>query len=513
MPAFSTGLCVWVAAILTIMNVSAAPGVINTVAGRFGGGFSGDGGDARLARISYFEELSFNSRGDLIFADASNHRIRLIDAVSGVVTTICGDGTAASTGDGGLAVDAKAHTPTGLVIDASDNIYFSEPTAHRVRRIDSVTNVVTTIAGTGGAGYSGDGGAALVALLNQPGPLAIDGAGNLFILDRLNNVVRRIDSATRVITTIAGGAGATFTGDGQVGTETLLRVPNGIAADLEGNVFISELAASRVRRVDAETGIVSTAMGTGEPGYNGDGKEGPETQITFPCGLTFREDGKLYLSDAIGSIRVIDLKTSLVSPVAGLLSSGGTGPDGGMATMTRLRHPGRVAFDSAGNAYFSDDAKIRKIEAGEFRPSYRPDLAIGAMRRDLIGLNRYSNRGVNQSIDGSLNGPGRGSISLSLVNRSTSNDLVAFNIFGVNRFIQASHHCFPDALSSDWAITSQGRTFAMASGDVLNIQGRYRWRVKRGDSISKTYTYVVRSLTDPSKIDVGKFRLSGKLRK
>lgn len=499
-------------AIMAMADVSAAPGVISTVAGRFGSGFSGDGGDARFARVSHFETLAFDSKGDLIFADRFNHRIRSIDGVSGIVTTICGDGTATSAGDGGLAVDAKAHTPEGLVIDVNDNIYFSEPISHRVRRIDSITNIVTTIAGTGVAGYSGDGGVASIAQLNRPGALAVDGAGNLFIVDGSNSAVRRIDAVTNVITTIAGGGGAAVTVDGEVGTETILRFPVGVAADSEGNVFISELVGARVRRVDAGTGIVSTVLGTGETGYNGDGKEGPETQIAFPEGLTFREGGRLYLSEGMGRVRALDLNTGLVSPVAGLLSFSDAGPDGGFATMTQLRGPGSVAFDSAGNAYFPDDAKIRKIEAGEFRPVYQPDFAIGTKVKDMIGLNRFSSRGVNQIFHSPLTGLRGRTISLRLVNRSTSNDIVNFSIFGVNRFIQTVYY-FPQESTTVFPISAQSRSFALASDGAVNIQARFYSKVKRVRSIRETYTYVVRSLADPSKIDVGKLRVSGDTRR
>ena len=281
-----------------------AEGVITTIGGTGERGFGGDGGPATEAQFNFPTGLAVDGSGNLYVADTGNTRIRRIDA-EGVITTIAGTGERGFGGDGGPATEAQFAWPTGLALDGSGNLYVADSGDNRVRRIDA-EGVITTFAGTGKYGFGGDGGPATEAQFSWPWQLALDGSGNLYVADHDNSRIRRID-AEGVITTFAGTGEWGFSGDGGAATEAQFSGPNGLAVDGSGNLYVSDRGNSRIRRIDAE-GVITTIAGSGpgssSGGYSGDGGPATEAQFSGPNGLVLDGSGNLYVSDR-HRIRVI----------------------------------------------------------------------------------------------------------------------------------------------------------------------------------------------------------------
>ncbi|HJU64200.1 MAG TPA: hypothetical protein VJ596_00925, partial [Gemmatimonadaceae bacterium] len=236
-----------------------------------------------------------------------------------------------SLGDGGPALRARLVTPVGLARDAQGNLYIAERGAHRIRRVAARTGIITTYAGTGKAGYSGDGGPASRATLTQPDEIVVDGAGNLIIADVFNDRVRRVDARTGIITTIAGTGTSGFSGDGGPATSAQLDGPFGLALDSRGNLYVADTENQRIRRIDARTGIITTVAGNGVWDYGGDG--GPALQASFarPHRLLADGDTALLIGDSFNlRIRRLDLGTGIIRRVAGT-GERGSGGDGGPA--------------------------------------------------------------------------------------------------------------------------------------------------------------------------------------
>ena len=277
-----------------------------TFAGTGEAGEVGNGGPATEAQFAFPTDPAVDGSGNLYVADSGNHRIRRIDA-EGVITTIAGTGVRGFGGDGGPATEAQFAAPTDLALDESGNVYVSDWRSRRIRRIDA-EGVITTIAGTGVRGFGGDGGPATEAQFAVPSGLAVDGSGNLYVADSGNHRIRRID-AEGVITTIAGTGVRGFGGDGGPATEAQFAAPTDLALDGSGNLYVTDLTAIRIRRIDAE-GVITTIAGSGpvfsQGGYSGDGGPATEAQFALPRGLAVDGSGNLYVADSGNQrIRVI----------------------------------------------------------------------------------------------------------------------------------------------------------------------------------------------------------------
>ena len=268
-------------------------GVITTIAGTGERGFGGDGGPATEAQLYSPVGLAVDGSGNLCVADYFNQRIRRIDP-EGVITTIAGTGERGFGGDGGPATEAHLNFPVGLAVDGSGNLYVADYFNQRIRRIDP-EGVITTIAGTGEPGFVGDGGPATEAHLNRPVRLAVDGSGNLYVSDSSNQRIRRIDPGG-VITTIAGTEDPGFGGDGGPATEALLNAPFGLAVDGSGNLYMADYLNQRVRRIDPD-GVITTIAGTGDRGFGGDGGPATDAHLNNPYGLAVDGSGNLYVAD------------------------------------------------------------------------------------------------------------------------------------------------------------------------------------------------------------------------
>ena len=361
-------------AVFSVLLADEGDRYVFTFAGTGEAGDGGDGGPATEAQLSEPRGLAVDGSGNLYVADSGNQRIRRIDA-EGVITTIAGTGVRGSSGDGGPATEAQFAAPGGLAVDGSGNLYVADWGNHGIRRIDA-GGVITTIAGTGVRGFSGDGGPATEAQFATPTDLAADGSGNLYVSDSANHRIRRID-AGGVITTIAGTGVRGFSGDGGPATEAQIAAPGGLALDGSGNLYVADSGNNRIRRIDAE-GVVTTIAGSG-PGFYlgvplGDGGPATEAQLAAPIDLALDGSGNVYVTDLTAiRIRRIDAE-GVITTIAGsgpVFSQGGYSGDGGPATEAQFALPRGLAVDGSGNLYVADSGnqRIRVIRPpGERNP-------------------------------------------------------------------------------------------------------------------------------------------------
>jgi sugar lactone lactonase YvrE len=345
-------------------------GIISTVVGNGSYGFSGDGGAATNAVLEGPVSVAVDASGTLFFEDGYNNRVRRVDT-NGVITTVAGNGVGAYTGDGGAATNASLDDPSGVAIDGSGNILIADLNNSRIRRVDA-NGIITTVAGNGLFGFSGDGGAATHAELDSPSDVAIDGSGNLFIADQVNNRVRKVDT-NGFITTLAGNGLLGISGDGATATNAELDSPYGLAVDASGNLFIAEPYNNLVRRVDTN-GFITTVAGdgyvnlaTGYSRYSGDGGAATNASLNRPLGLAVDAFGNLFIADSQNDvIRMVDTN-GFITTVAGDYSKGGSySGDGTTATNASLSFPSDVAVDLSGNLFIADQGnhRVREVRLG-----------------------------------------------------------------------------------------------------------------------------------------------------
>jgi len=260
-----------------------------------------------------------------------------------IITTFAGGGTG---GDGGPAVDCELYLPYGMAIDAAGNVYIADEYGYRVHKVD-VAGIITTFAGTGVAGFSGDDSAATVAMLSHPVGVAVDAAGNVYISDNGNNRIRMVNTAG-IITTFAGTGVVGYHGDDSAATAAEFHFPAGIAIDGSGNLYICDVNNSRIRKVNT-SGIITTIAGTGVPGVTSDGEPATATDIDMPNGITVDAAGNIFFTDF--SVGVYKINTSgIISTIAGAAASGYNG-DNRPATTAELNGPIGIAVDGDGNIY------------------------------------------------------------------------------------------------------------------------------------------------------------------
>ena len=331
-------------------------GVITTIAGTGERGFGGDGGPAAAAQLWSPADVVLDGAGNLYIADRGNQRVRKVDS-SGVITTIAGTGESGFGGDGGPAVQAQLNSPWGVVADGIGNLYIADRYSHRIRKVDS-SGIITTFAGTGESGFSGDGDRAVQAQLRAPTDLALDGADNLYITDTGNRRVRKVDSSG-TITTFAGTGDPWFGGDGGPAVAAQLWSPYGVSVDGAGNLYITDTSHHRVRKVDS-SGVISTVAGSREHGYSGDGGQATAARLQSPRSVAVSGTDNLYIADA-NNHRIRKVNSSgVISTITGSVKPG----DGGRAINAQLRSPTGVAVDGADNLYIADanDHRIRKVD-------------------------------------------------------------------------------------------------------------------------------------------------------
>ena len=360
------------------------PGIITTVAGNGVQGYGGDGGAATSAELSGPGVVAVDSAGNQFIAELFNNRIRKVAAGTGTITTVVGTGAAGFSGDGGAATSAELDYPSGVDLDSAGNLYIADTDNSRVRKVDVSTGIITTLAGNGVQGHSGDGGPAASAELNQPGGVRVDNAGNVFIADTGNHVVRKVAAGTGTITTVAGNGTKGYSGDGGPATGAELHFPDGVDVDSAGDLFIADTNNNRIRKVDGNTGMITTVAGNGAAGYSGDGGPATSAELYSPYVVWLDIAGNLYIADTNNQvIRKVDAGTGTIGTVAGTGTLGYSG-DGGAATSAELNLPFGVALDGPGNLYITDfgNDRIRKVDVADPPPVSFDATYVGATSSD-----------------------------------------------------------------------------------------------------------------------------------
>jgi sugar lactone lactonase YvrE len=327
---------------------------INTIAGIGSSSFSGDGGLAVSAELAQPVSVIRDGSGNVYISDQGNHRIRKITFSTGNISTIAGSSTSGFSGDGAAATSAKLNYPAGIAIDGSGNIYIADQGNQRIRKITAATGNISTIAGTGTAGFSGDGGAATSAQLNNPVAIALDASGNIYISDQYNQRIRKINASTGNISTIAGTGTYSYSGDGAAATSATFQNPAGIEVDASGNIYVADLFSHVIRKITASTGLISTIAGSGTAGYSGDGSAATSANLNYPTDIAIDDSGHLYISVQYSHrIRKVNAVTGNISTVIGTGTLGYSG-DGGLATSAQINYPTGVTADGGGNLYVAD---------------------------------------------------------------------------------------------------------------------------------------------------------------
>ncbi len=336
--------------------------IITTIAGKDSAGYSGDGGPATNAKLNDPYSICMDLDNNLLFCDGSNHVVRKINLSTGIITTIAGTGSPGYFGDGGDATSAQLFIPEGICIDAAGNIYIADGGNYRIRKI-STTGTIITIAGNGTVGTSGDGSAATGAQLNGPGGLRVRNE-YLYVSDCLNHKLRKINLTTGIISTVAGTGVVGYSGNG--GDPTIAQFNGVIDVDLDdaGNIFISDSWNGVIRKISVSTNKITTIVGTGVVGYSGDNGPAANAQLNEPTGIFVDKHNNLFIADyRNGAIRKVSAITNVITTEAG--GNVGYGGDGGPATNAKLKCT-NVCTDDNGNIYITDyvNHRIRKVSSG-----------------------------------------------------------------------------------------------------------------------------------------------------
>ena len=380
-------LCIFLA--LSIF-VNGQTSVITTIAGSGAIGYTGDGGLAIAAGLLTPECVYVDKKGDIFISQADLHCVRKVD-INGIITTVAGNGVSGSGGDGGPATAAQLNGPECVTGDTIGNIYIADCQNSRVRKIDTF-GIISTIAGTGVQGFSGDGGPATAAKLSGPSGLAIDNAGNLYVSNLYTNRIRKITTAG-IISTIAGNGTAGFSGDGGSAVSCMLNGPNSIALDNAGNIYIADLQNNRIRKINA-FGIITTVAGNGTSGYSGDGGVATLAKLNLPTGVAADASGNIYVADRYNCrVRKVSVDNNAISTIAGSTTCSFSG-DGISPTSATLNYPNGVSVDQFGNLYIADysNRRLRKVVTADyFADSF--SVSIGKLcggPNFTIQLNHYT---------------------------------------------------------------------------------------------------------------------------
>lgn len=374
-PALSS-LLLAVAAVVSVHGADSDK-IITTFAGTGSSIDSGDGGPAKSAGLAQPFALAVDANGNVYVAEYDNNVVRKITP-TGIISIFAGTSVRGYSGDGGPASAARLNQPHGLAVDGSGNVYVMDTSNHCIRKVNPA-GTISTIAGICGQnGYSGDGGPATVALLNGPIGAAFDTAGSLYVADFYNNRIRKITPAG-TISTIAGSGTPGYSGDGGPATAAHLYNPEGITLDAVGNIYFTDQSNNRIRKINS-SGLISTIAGSGATGqyngaYSGDGGPATAARLSFPIGIAVDGAGNVYVADANNNrVRMIT-PSGIISTIAGNGIAGSSG-DSGPATAAQLDGPVGLALDASGNLYVAEQLgnRIRKISAAACptTPSYNP---------------------------------------------------------------------------------------------------------------------------------------------
>jgi len=359
-----------------IREVIAATGIISTIAGNGNPSYTGDNGPATAATLNTPSGITIDGAGNLYIADTGNSAVRKITAATGIITTVAGNGTAGYNGDNVLATAATLNAPMGVTVDGGGNLYIADTHNHRIRLVTFATGLISTVAGSGatnpttGSGtFSGDGGPAVLAGLNYPYTVAFDTAGNMYIPDSGNNRVREASASTKNISTFAGTGAGGYNGDGIAATAATLYSPSGLAFDPAGNLYISDSGNSRIRKVSSVDSTITTFAGNGNGLYYVGTGVATLAGIYSPIGLWFDQKGNLYIADYFDQ-RIREVQDNFFEVrLAGSLAVGQASP----VEPATIQNDGNAALDFTA---FNPDANSAVVAASTTCPLGSPYVAV-----------------------------------------------------------------------------------------------------------------------------------------
>ena len=360
---------------------------ISTFAGTGITAYNGDNIAATSAHLRPYG-LKVDRSGDVYLADFGNNRIRKIAARTGTITTIAGSGTAGFNGDNRAATSAEIAGPFDVALGANC-FYIAEFFGNRIRKVTMSSGIIITIAGNGTAGYNGDNILSTEAQVGNITSVTIDKMGDVYFTDYSNARVRKVTVSTGIITTIAGNGTAGYNGDNILATKAQVGNPAGIVIDGMGNVYFTDFANPRIRKVTVSSGIITTIAGTGTPNYNGDNIPATSAQLVAPSGITFDGRGNIYFADRGTSlVRMINVSTGIITTIAGNGTAGYNG-DNILATSAELNEPAGIAIDRSGKIYIGDtfNKRIRVVYAvasPTASPSAAPSKAHRASKTPTV---------------------------------------------------------------------------------------------------------------------------------
>ncbi len=367
-------------------SVLSPSSVIQTVAGNGAQGNSGTGNQATLAELNGPQGVAVDSAGNLYIADEQNDIVEKVNAQTHVITTIAGTGVFGFNGNGIPATSAELDAPVAVAVDAAGNVFIADDDNSMVREVSAATGLISKVAG-GGFGYNGDGIPATSATLEFPVGLAFDSAGNLYIADFGEQRIREVSAATGLISTVAGNGTAGYNGDGIAATSAELNNPDAVVLDAAGDVFISDSHNNRVREVNKSTGLISTVAGTGTAGYNGDGIAATSAELNGPGGLAIDASGNLFIADTSNvRVREVSAATGLINTVVGTGTTGYNG-DNIAAGSAELSTPEGLAIDSVGSLYIADYSnwRIREVAGGYAVVGVNPLVVNPGTQNSAVG--------------------------------------------------------------------------------------------------------------------------------
>ena len=348
-------VCIHIPLTGLLLSKTNAQSMMSTAIGDSVAGYSGDNGLAKYAELNGPHDACMDTAGNLYIADMLNHVIRKVSASTGIITTIAGTGTAGYSGDSGLAVNAKITAPSYMCLDAAGNLYFSdggEPTLafpavagnFTIRKIAATTGIISTVAGNGISGYTGDNGLATSAELQCPVGICLDAQSNLYIADYVSNCIRKVTASTGIITTIAGNGTIGHSGDNGPASLALLTAPEAMCINAAGDIYFSDQDGEYIRKISTATGIITDVAGNGGL-FSGDNGPAVNAGLGNVTGLCFDCHGNLYCNEWSCSCRRIDMLTGIINRVAGDSAIDGYSGDNGPSLGALLDFPAGLCVD------------------------------------------------------------------------------------------------------------------------------------------------------------------------
>lgn len=382
-----------------------SPGRMDTVAGDRSWVYTGDGVPAVGAPIFLPQGLAVDVTGNLYLSDASNSRIRRVDASTGLISTVVGNGTPGFNGDGLPGSQTSVSQPAGLALDGAGNLYFADAGNNAVRRLDALSGVVTTVAGQPGmSGYAGDGGPATAAKLTLPEGLAFNAAGDLLIADTGNSAIRRVEADHGIIHLFAGTGLAGFGGDGGSALNAMLNTPWNVTVAPDGSVLIADFGNDRVRKI-SPAGIISTLVGNGARGFSGDGGAPSQAELSEPAALALDPAGNLYIADSGNNrVRTVSVADGFLHTLVGNSGDSFAG-DGGPANEASLYGPYALAFSAGGDLFVADifHNRVRRVSAHTLTLNYATIRVSKTSSPQAEGLVNAGNAALTLDAPGLVN--------------------------------------------------------------------------------------------------------------